>query len=182
MKPKYINLHGKKFERLLVIEHVSTNDRSATFWKCKCDCGNECTVRSSDLRKSKQKSCGCWKSDIVRRAKRSLPYQWLYYKLKFVATKSQREFNISYEDYLTFTQISTCYYCNEKVIWKPHSGEKYGGYNIDRKDNCKGYTKDNCVVCCSLCNHIKGNLLTEQEMLKLGPILAEIQKNRSSTS
>ena len=33
-------------------------------------------------------------------------------------------------------------------------------YNLDRKDNSIGYSKNNCVVCCSTCNYIKGDKFT----------------------
>jgi len=39
---------------------------------------------------------------------------------------------------------------------------------IDRKDNTKNYTLDNICLCCSKCNFIKGDILTYQEMKKIG--------------
>ena len=45
-------------------------------------------------------------------------------------------------------------------------GDKSGNYTdtpflrngIDRIDNNKGYTKENCVPCCDICNRIKMDL------------------------
>ena len=39
-------------------------------------------------------------------------------------------------------------------------------------------TTENCVVCCSFCNYIKGDLLTYEEMLTLGPALQKIHESR----
>lgn len=39
---------------------------------------------------------------------------------------------------------------------------------LDRKDNEKGYVKDNIVLCCSRCNLIKSNFFNEEEMLLIG--------------
>lgn len=59
---KRIDLTGKRFGRLLVLEFDSTRN-SKTYWKCICDCGNIKIVRSSDLRVGKSKSCGCYRKE-----------------------------------------------------------------------------------------------------------------------
>ncbi len=51
-----IDLIGKKFEMLTVIEYSHSNKLRA-FWKVRCDCGTEKTVSRSYIRKAK--SCGC---------------------------------------------------------------------------------------------------------------------------
>lgn len=33
--------------------------KTSAYWKCKCDCGNIITVRGTNLRNGKTKSCGC---------------------------------------------------------------------------------------------------------------------------
>lgn len=56
---KFIDLTGKKFGKLSVIEFSYKNDHRVSFWKCKCDCGNEIIVSSNKLRTGHTKSCGC---------------------------------------------------------------------------------------------------------------------------
>lgn len=52
-----------------------------------------------------------------------------------------------------------CHYCGgfsaNKRRHKKQT-EKLNG--IDRKDSSVGYTKENCVPCCSVCNYLKNNL------------------------
>ena len=64
---KLIDLTGKQFEHLLVIERdfQTQKDKNSrdVFWKCRCDCGNELSVRGQDLRQLKTKSCGCLKKE-----------------------------------------------------------------------------------------------------------------------
>ena len=67
--PKYeprspaINLAGKKFGKLTVIERdKSDNHRNAT-WKCKCDCGNVVIINSRSLLSGMTKSCGCLRKE-----------------------------------------------------------------------------------------------------------------------
>ena len=51
-------LDGKVFGNLCVIERVFTEDKSRVYYRCKCDCGNECIVRSDSLQSGAVKSCG----------------------------------------------------------------------------------------------------------------------------
>lgn len=64
----YLDLTGKRFERLLVLErdfdYASKNKLSKfadlqTYWECKCDCGAIVTVASGKLVSKHTKSCGC---------------------------------------------------------------------------------------------------------------------------
>lgn len=82
------------------------------------------------------------------------PFKRLYTKLKNSAQKKSIEVELSYEDFLEFTKIPDCYYCGDSVLWVPH-GKKAVAYNLDRRDNEKGYTKQNSVVCCKTCNFLK---------------------------
>ena len=52
------DLTGRRFGHLTVIERTD-NINGSTAWKCLCDCGNEKSVRSKDLKSEKVKSCGC---------------------------------------------------------------------------------------------------------------------------
>jgi len=58
-KFKINNLVGKKFGRLLVLSINSKNNYGAYMYNCKCDCGNECIVRSGNLVHGTTRSCGC---------------------------------------------------------------------------------------------------------------------------
>lgn len=62
MSKKCIDLTGQKFGRLTVIERAE-NKGSKICWLCKCECGNEKVIRSSDLKSGKINSCGCLKSE-----------------------------------------------------------------------------------------------------------------------
>jgi len=51
--------------------------------------------------------------------------------------------------------------------------------NIDRKNNCFGYTKDNTVQCCGRCNQVKGKHLSFEEMTEVGKILKRFREARN---
>jgi len=69
-------------------------------------------------------------------------------RLRYYRNKSLKlgfKSDLSIEDISRLLQTQ-CYYCDT-----PDSG------TIDRVNNYKGYTLDNCVAACSSCNHIKSN-------------------------
>ena len=64
--PKILDLTGERFGRLTVIDCVGTDKRYHKKWKCRCDCGNEIIVLSTNLLTGQTKSCGCWRSDLAK--------------------------------------------------------------------------------------------------------------------
>jgi hypothetical protein len=63
--------------------------------------------------------------------------------------------------YCGMSSLFIKYYCDILNINTPWA-------TIDRKDNSKGYTEDNCVAACFLCNKIKGNFFNQEEMKQIG--------------
>ena len=53
------NLIGQQFYYLTVIERIGPNSGRKIIWRCKCKCGNETRVVTSDLVSGNTKSCGC---------------------------------------------------------------------------------------------------------------------------
>jgi hypothetical protein len=51
------DLSGKKF-RMLTVVGYSHSIKDRAYWTCLCDCGNQITVRATDLKKTKT-CCGC---------------------------------------------------------------------------------------------------------------------------
>jgi hypothetical protein len=61
-------LIGVKFGKLRVTALQNTNEKGVPY-KCRCDCGGEITVRSSDLMCGRVKSCGCLRRKAYARNK-----------------------------------------------------------------------------------------------------------------
>lgn len=59
---KFIDLTGKRFGKLLVIERADTNRKGQPCWLCRCDCGNEKILPGADLRAKHVNSCGCYRN------------------------------------------------------------------------------------------------------------------------
>lgn len=152
-KIQFQNLKNKKFTRLKVISRSKNIGRDVV-WKCKCDCGNLCEVRSRALVHNRTRSCGCLHRDTIRKE----PYYHLFTALNRSAKNREQECSISFDDFLSYTKIKKCHYCNGEIEWWPHQIGRGHHYNLDRMDNKEGYTLENCVVCCPRCNQMKGTL------------------------
>lgn len=57
---------GNRYGRLTVVEYIGINKYREAIFKCKCDCGNEVSVRGSALRGGRTRSCGCLQKDKAR--------------------------------------------------------------------------------------------------------------------
>lgn len=60
------DLTNRRFGRLVAIRKVGVRG-TAAIWLCRCDCGNESTVRASELTQGKTISCGCYASEESRK-------------------------------------------------------------------------------------------------------------------
>lgn len=63
---KFIDESNKKYGRLTVIErdyNEKYKKAHCTYWKCKCQCGNQVTVARDSLISGKTKSCGCFRKE-----------------------------------------------------------------------------------------------------------------------
>jgi len=57
--PKFIDLTGQKFGRLVVLRFISKNNRYHKYWLCRCDCNKKKIIREDSLRSGNTQSCGC---------------------------------------------------------------------------------------------------------------------------
>ena len=142
------NLLGKRFGRLLVTEKIEPGR-----WKCKCDCGNETIVRAGGLTSGKTRSCGCLKDELA--SERLTTHGETGSRLYYVWTgMKQRCTNPNHKSYESYggRGITVCdewlhdYEAFRK--WAIESGYDETApthqCSIDRIDNDKGYSPDNC--------------------------------------
>ena len=56
---KLIDLTGKVFGQLTVLERVKLPGENESNWRCRCTCGNEVVVIAGNLKRGTSQSCGC---------------------------------------------------------------------------------------------------------------------------
>ena len=168
---KLKDLTNQRFGRLAVLS-LSNNSHRRVYWHCKCDCGAYIDVASNSLRSGHTISCGCYRAEVSsKRIGRNNKGKKAYNRMPDGMAAERAVFNdyISHAKtrYLSF-QLSLkdfkkliyqpCFYCGcSHSMFKStftSTGTIY--YNgVDRLDPFFGYSKDNTVPCCKLCNQIK---------------------------
>jgi 5-methylcytosine-specific restriction endonuclease McrA len=103
-------------------------------------------------------------------AKRNLDAAWKAFVAK--SEKREKENTLSKDDFLALSQRA-CFYCNY------YDENEING--IDRIDNAKGYSKDNCVTACKVCNRMKHILHPAFFVEKVG-LIARFQHKTLSDS
>lgn len=74
-----------------------------------------------------------------------------------------------------YTQEIKCVYCGFNL--QSILSSRYDRLSIDRKDNSRGYDIDNVCISCFMCNQIKNNIFTYEEMLEIGKIIKKKRDN-----
>jgi len=96
---KLLNLVGKKFGRLTVIEQRGKDKHGEKLWYCKCDCTNYHMTTTSCLTSGKVKSCGCGK--VIANKKRIVENKYIFkddYGIGYDKNKREFYFDLEYYD------------------------------------------------------------------------------------
>ena len=151
---------------------VTSTGHSYTCWKCLCDCGVEFVTTTKQIKRGMVKSCGC-KSRCTRFVKLRTDEQVIFIKVmshyRHSARSRKLQFNLSLLQCCEMFK-SPCYYCGSppsRQVAK-YAGERRLKENpqllsllvngIDRIDSRLGYTSENTVPCCKICNRAKAVL------------------------
>lgn len=151
-----------RYGRLTVVkraENKKIGNNTRTMWECRCDCGNTVIVRSDSLNDGTTRSCGCLQKDWSR----WLGQQPQEYKLTRGGESRDRLFNIWYLMKYRCQSPKSKAFCNYGgrgitvcdewsddengydvfKAWALNNGY-YESACIDRIDNNKGYSPENC--------------------------------------
>jgi hypothetical protein len=165
------DLIGRTFDKWTVISRNPNSGDSNLRWICKCVCGHTGFVSSHRLMKGKSKGC---KRCANRQAIRIRPFEALFNRLVLCGAREHKPCSLTYEEFFSFAQETHCHYCNADIKWAEYClGKNGSGYNLDRKDNDKGYVADNVVVCCKKCNQAKGDRFTYEQWHRMTECLRE---------
>ncbi|MEK4148955.1 hypothetical protein NST02_17990 [Robertmurraya sp. FSL W8-0741] len=146
--PKPLNLVGKTFGKLTVINKSDNNKFGKTTWLCKCSCGSEKVIIGSALKNGITKSCGCLKREVLteRNFKHGKSYKRIYTTWQNMKSRCG---NPNRQDYKNYggRGISVCEeWLNDFESffnWSIDNGYK-DHLTIDRINNDMGYSPNNC--------------------------------------
>jgi len=145
---KLIDLTGKTFGRLTVVERSFSPRRSRTIWICRCTCGQESDVISKHLVSGHTRSCGCLCKERTREANtihgnagiRMTPE---YRSWRGLKERCQQVGNPAYNAY-GGRGVTVCERWDNFESFLADMGPCPSGMSIDRIDNNGNYSPSNC--------------------------------------
>ena len=174
----HTNLIDKKFGKLTVIsfsgfvisKRKNRSDETIREWNCICDCGSGKIVKRRECNIIYGKgSCGCNQTEHLKNVyagnvNPDAGFKYVLDTYKKSAKDNNREFSLSNEIFKQLT-TSKCFYCGVEPskVKDGYGNIKYKNSvyiwnGMDRVDSTKGYTEENCVTCCTICNIAKKDM------------------------
>lgn len=139
-RPRDLSKLGTVHGRLTIAEAVLKNNKAA--WRCTCTCGNETVVMAADLRHTH--SCGCYRVDKGKeRTTHGLTDTPTYRVWNKVKQRCNNPANKAYSNY-GGRGITVCERWVSFENFLEDMGEQPKGMSLDRIDNSKGYSPENC--------------------------------------
>jgi len=143
--PAPIDLRGKFFGRLTVIrlEKVRNGKR---VWLCRCLCGRKASIASDKLRSGHSRSCGCLQREAVAESKkkhglRNIPEYRVWLNIR---NRCNNPRTPAYKNYGA-RGIKVCPEWDDFAVFIADMGRRPSPeLTVERKDNDKGYSKQNC--------------------------------------
>lgn len=130
---------GKKYGKLTVIGFSHVGKSNHRYWNCRCDCGRDTVVGAVNLQSGHTTSCGCSIKTQGGISKKSRAYiRW--------SGMMQRCHNPSFHRFKDYggKGITVCKRWQDFQTFLADMGEPPASCTIERLDNSKGYSPDNC--------------------------------------
>ena len=157
------DLTNKTIGKLTILKFLRYDKlKQSNIWLCQCECGNLVERSAKSLKKSLTPSCGCYKRERMscgnpkhNLTKTPIYNLWKTIKKRVRVQKSYIELGIKMCEEWENNPVSFYNWCKENGYSK--------GLQLDRIDNLKGYSPDNCrfVTCKQNQNNRRNNIIVE---------------------
>jgi hypothetical protein len=145
---------------------VNGHKKHISLW-C-CECGQQKAIAHTMVIRHITKSCGCLQREALARTvinyrrKRygEACFNSLLAGYRAGAKKRGLSFDLTLKEFADLVK-QPCFYCGRAPSSVYRRKTCYGEFvynGIDRVRSADGYTADNCVTCCHLCNNAKRTL------------------------
>jgi len=158
---------GKVYAGGTIVDVWTVGDKNKTKTRVLVECSKDGSFYECSLNvlKRGQQSCGCL--NIFEIGEASLND---YYKNYMEGARIRKKnFDLTKEQFRELV-IQNCFYSGtepRKIYYDKTCNGAFFGNGLDRPDNSLGYSLDNTVPCCTICNSLKFNLSVEDWEAKL---------------
>lgn len=137
---------GKTFGRLTVRAIVGKDNANHAIFECECDCGKAVNVRCYNLSTGTTQSCGCYHRQKASEGNRThgksgTPEHNIWKTMIQRCTNSNSR---QYSDYGGRGILISAEWMLFENFYKDMGSRPTVKHSLERRDNNKGYNKDNC--------------------------------------
>jgi hypothetical protein len=179
------SLIGQSFGRWTVVRRAPNKNGGRQYFSCQCSCGTVREVVRYSLLSGNSQSCGCLKLENIKKTLQ-LPsgvsgLNRVYKRYRTSGAEGRGlPFDLTQEEFATLVE-QPCHYCGQigsiTTYGNGNTKSPYVHNGLDRVDNTKGYTKDNVVPCCKICNSMKSSLSYKEFVDKVMAIATKLKGN-----
>lgn len=154
---KLVNRAGQRYGRLVAISHFYKPGRGSAYWRCLCDCGGSISTRSDLLGSGATVSCGCISRQRLAegRITHGCYKHRAFRAWEGMVARCHNPRHVAYANY-GGRGISVCGEWRDSpekfLSWADLNGWA-PGLQVDRIDNDRGYSPENCRVTTSRTNN-----------------------------
>lgn len=132
---------GDVFAMLTVVRNAGRDNHGRYVFECQCECGNLSVVKATYLVSGRTKSCGCLKR--AGHPKHGRSNTKVYYAWKAMRQRCTNANRLQWKDWggrgITFDPR-----WEEFEVFLEDMGEPAPGQSLERRNNDRSYSKDNC--------------------------------------
>jgi len=145
---KAVELAGRKFSRLTVVERVCSTHEGRVQWRCVCECGASSIATGKNLQSGNTKSCGCLQREARSKAtqanvKHGMCGTPTYRTWASMLERCNSPKARGYENY-GGRGIHVCERWKEFDAFRTDMGDRPCGRTLDRIDVNGNYEPGNC--------------------------------------
>lgn len=130
---------GQRIGMLTIVSEADRKKGNQKAFNVICDCGNRAVMLETNIKRETKgkKSCGC------RRTKHGLHKTGAYDSWQSMMKRCYRTNNNRFQQYGA-KGIVVCDRWHDFTVFYSDMGDRPEGYTLDRIDNAKGYSPENC--------------------------------------